>query len=203
MPAGALLAGVVEQPLRDVLPGRAAAIQSDCIGRLDFDYSLAAAAGHAEDVALNVGKTSLPDLGCGRAGARIFEHRVPVFGRKRCIRSRSGRCWPAGCLGGQLFHLLRGRHAPGRGSTRSRACGSVRSCIQPCSSHSRMAPTSWRTWIAHPRSVRVIGLRSLIISIAIDSEYDESCGPSFVPAASTRLRFPGECSASRKSPSNE
>src|SRR3954468_18165245 len=32
--AGALLAGVVEQPLRHVLPERVAAIQSDCIGRL-------------------------------------------------------------------------------------------------------------------------------------------------------------------------
>ncbi|MGY3532929.1 hypothetical protein ACVILK_003479 [Bradyrhizobium embrapense] len=37
---------------------------------------------------------------------------------------------------------------------RSRACGSARSCIQPCSSHSRMAPASWGTWIARPHSVR-------------------------------------------------
>ena len=40
------------------------------------------------------------------------------------------------------------------------------------------------------RIVRIAGLRSLVISIEIDSEYDESCGPSFVPAANTRLGFP-------------
>ena len=38
---------------------------------------------------------------------------------------------------------------------RSRACGSARSCIQPCSSHSRTAPASCSTEIAHPRSVRI------------------------------------------------
>jgi hypothetical protein len=37
---------------------------------------------------------------------------------------------------------------------RSRACGSARSCIQPCSSHSRMAPVSSRTDLAHPSIVR-------------------------------------------------
>jgi hypothetical protein len=36
MPAGTLLAGVVEQSLRHVLPNCVAAIQSDSIGRLDF-----------------------------------------------------------------------------------------------------------------------------------------------------------------------
>ena len=44
MSSGALLAGVVEQPLRDVLPDRVAAIQSDCIGGLDFHGPLAATA---------------------------------------------------------------------------------------------------------------------------------------------------------------
>ena len=73
MPAGALLAGVVEQPLRDVLPDRVAAIQSDCIGGLDFDGPLAAAAGDAQYVALNFRKTSRPHLGFGRIGARVFE----------------------------------------------------------------------------------------------------------------------------------
>ena len=51
--SGALLAGVVEQSLRHVLPDRVAAIQSDCIGGLDFDGPLAAAAGDAQHVALN------------------------------------------------------------------------------------------------------------------------------------------------------
>src|SRR5258708_29140364 len=64
--SGALLAGVVEQSLRDVLPDRVAAIQSDCIGGLDFHRPLASAAGDAQHPALNLGKTSLPPLGSGR-----------------------------------------------------------------------------------------------------------------------------------------
>src|SRR3954465_6173424 len=86
--SGALLAGVVEQSLRDVLPDCVAAIQSDCIGGLDFDGPFAAAAGDAEHVALNFRKTSLPHLGPGRAGAWVFEYRFPVFGREGRIRSR-------------------------------------------------------------------------------------------------------------------
>jgi hypothetical protein len=52
MPAGALLAGVVKQPLRNILPNRVATIQSDGIGGLDFHGPLAAAAGDAQYVAL-------------------------------------------------------------------------------------------------------------------------------------------------------
>jgi hypothetical protein len=37
----------------------------------------------------------------------------------------------------------------------SRACGSVRSCMQPCTPHSRMAPTSCSRASAHPRGVRI------------------------------------------------
>jgi hypothetical protein len=44
MPASGLLAGVVEQSLRNVPPDRVASIQSDCIGGLDFDGPLAATA---------------------------------------------------------------------------------------------------------------------------------------------------------------
>jgi hypothetical protein len=51
--SGALLAGVVEQSLRDVLPDRVAAIQSDCIGGLDFHGPLATAARNPQHVALN------------------------------------------------------------------------------------------------------------------------------------------------------
>src|SRR5258708_38083495 len=76
--SGALLAGVVEQSLRDVLPDRVAAIQSDCIGGLDFDGPLAAAAGDARAVALNFRKTSLPDVGAGRGGTRGFGVGLPV-----------------------------------------------------------------------------------------------------------------------------
>src|ERR1700710_1718364 len=77
--SGALLAGVVEQPLRDVLPDRVAAIQSDCIGGLDFDGPRTATAGNAQHVALNFRKTSQPYLGPGRSGARVLEHRFPIF----------------------------------------------------------------------------------------------------------------------------
>src|SRR4051794_23732071 len=100
MPASALLAGVVEQPLRDVLPDRVAAIQSDCIGGLDFHGPLAAAAGNPQYVALNFGKTSLPQLGPGRVSARVFEYGVPVFGREGRIRCRPGGVWPTGGFSG-------------------------------------------------------------------------------------------------------
>jgi hypothetical protein len=114
--SGALLAGVVEQPLRDVLPDRVAAIQSDSIGGLDFHGPLAAAAGDAQHVALNFRKTSQRYLVPGRTGTRVFEDRFPVFGREGCIRSRSGGARPTGSFSGQLFHLYWGRHAPARGS---------------------------------------------------------------------------------------
>jgi hypothetical protein len=116
MPAGALLAGIVEQPLRDVLPDRVAAMQSDRIGGLDFHGPLTAAAGDAQDLALNFRKRSLPHLGPGRAGARVFEYRFPVFGREGRIRSRSGGARPTGGFSGQFLHLFWGRHAPARGS---------------------------------------------------------------------------------------
>src|SRR3984893_5222454 len=77
--SGALLAGVVEQSLCDFLPDRVAAIQSDCIGSLDFYGPLAAAAGDAHNVTLNFRKTTQPYLSPSRAGARVFEHRFPVF----------------------------------------------------------------------------------------------------------------------------
>ena len=72
---------------------------------------------------------------------------------------------------------------------RSRACGSARSCIQPCSSHSRMAPASWSSWIAHPRIVRTLGRRSFAISIEIAPAEDESLPRQFVPAANTKQGF--------------
>ncbi len=92
VPAGALLAGVVEQPLRDVLPDRVAAIQADRIGSLDFHGPLAAAAGDAQHVALNFGKTSLPHLGCrSRRRDGSLSTAFPVFRREARVRSRGGR----------------------------------------------------------------------------------------------------------------
>jgi hypothetical protein len=72
--------------------------------------------GDAQHVALNLGKTSLPQLGSGRIGARVFEDRFPIFRREWSIRRRSGGVRPTGGFGGQLFHLHWGRHAPARGS---------------------------------------------------------------------------------------
>ena len=116
MSASALLAGVVEQPLCHVFPDRVAAIQSDGIGGLDFHGPLATAAGDSQYVTLNFRKTSVPHLGSGRIGARVFEYRFPVFGWEGRIWSRSWGNRPAGGFSGQFFHLLGGRHAPARGS---------------------------------------------------------------------------------------
>lgn len=116
MPASALQAGAVEQPLRNVLPNRVAAIQTDRIGGLDFHGPLAAAAGDAHYVTLNFGKTSPPHLGPGRIGARVFEYRFPIFSRKGRLLSRRGGVPPTGGFSGQFFRLLWGRHAPARGS---------------------------------------------------------------------------------------
>jgi hypothetical protein len=107
MPAGSLLAGVVEQPLRNVLPDRVAAIQSDCIGGLDFHGPLAATAADAQDVALNFRETSLPNLDLRRAGARVFEHRFPISVGQGRIRIRSSsRIWPSGGLQRPVFPFV-------------------------------------------------------------------------------------------------
>ena len=47
----------------------------------------------------------------------------------------------------------------------SRACGSARSRIQPCSSHSQIAPASCRTLIAQALSVQIAGRRYFVINI--------------------------------------
>jgi hypothetical protein len=52
--SGALLARTVEQPLRDILPNCVAAIKSDRIDGLDFHGPLAAAAGDAQHMALDI-----------------------------------------------------------------------------------------------------------------------------------------------------
>jgi hypothetical protein len=48
---------------------------------------------------------------------------------------------------------------------RSRACGSARSCIQPCSSYSWMACASLSAAIAYARSVRIAGRRCFVVNI--------------------------------------
>ena len=73
-------------------------------------------------------------------------------------------------------------------SARSRAWGSLRSLIQPCSSHSRIAPASRRTDLAHPSTVRNAGRRSFIINIASTPRgtTKESLGPCVVPRCDHR-----------------
>jgi hypothetical protein len=52
-PARALLAGIVQKSLTDVLPDRLGAIKADRVYRLDFDGTIAAPAGDAQHMALN------------------------------------------------------------------------------------------------------------------------------------------------------
>jgi hypothetical protein len=54
-----LLARLVQEPLRDVLPKRVIAIEPDRVGGLDFHDALAAAAGDAQQVVAAA-------LGCSR-----------------------------------------------------------------------------------------------------------------------------------------
>jgi hypothetical protein len=75
-----------------------------------------------------------------------------------------------------------GAACPAMSNARPRACGSAWSCIQPCSSHSRIAPASGSTEIAQPRSVRIAGLFAFVI------HRDRSCGDeSFPSTRSARL----------------
>jgi hypothetical protein len=66
MPAGPLLAGVVQQPLPDILPDGLGSGQPDGIGLLDLDGPAAAPAGDPQQVSLDVAKPLRPDRGTGR-----------------------------------------------------------------------------------------------------------------------------------------
>jgi hypothetical protein len=115
IPARTLSARVVQQPLRNLLPDGVAAIKPDRVDGLDFYGPLAAAAGDTQHMTLDLRQLSFSDPDAV-AGARILEQRVPVFGRRRRIRSRSGGRRTPGRFGGQFFHLFDVRHAPARGS---------------------------------------------------------------------------------------
>jgi hypothetical protein len=114
MPAGALLAGVVEQPLRNVLPDRVAAIQSDCIGGLDFHGPLAATAGDAQHVALNLGSVSHSELEYKENKCRVrFDWR---------LRKRRSRIWaPVASARGSL--RTESQYSAGRGVSGAAAEG--------------------------------------------------------------------------------
>src|SRR5215213_3928844 len=72
-------------------------------------------------------------------------------------------------------------------NARLRACGSARSCIHPCSSHSRMAPASLSTEIAQLRSVRIAGFLSFVISIEM-----APAGPILSPRGPFRAANTGQ-----------
>jgi hypothetical protein len=111
---------------------------------------------------------------------------------KEAIREIQKQVWG---IGGKLEHLTEATsrsssaawsgESPGGGSDRAistawcLACGSVRSFIQPCSSHSRMAPASNWTEVAHLSMARVEGL---IIGIEFAPlRGNESAKPFCVP----------------------
>jgi hypothetical protein len=86
MPSGALLAGIIQQTLGDVLPDCLPAKEADSIQRLDLDRPVTATAGDAQHVALDLRKMFLAHLGAIRAGARILKHGIPIFGGEGRIR---------------------------------------------------------------------------------------------------------------------
>ena len=115
VPAGALLACVVQEPPRDSFPDGVAAEEADSIHGLDFHGPLAAPAGDAQHVVLDFRQLSLSHPNAV-SGARVLEQRLPIFGRKCFVWSRRWDRRPPGGLGGQFFYLFGCWHAPARGS---------------------------------------------------------------------------------------
>jgi len=113
--AGALLAGVIQQPLSDILPERVRTIEAGGVDLLDLDDPGAAAAAHPQNMLRNLAQPQRPSGGAHRPGlgARVVQERLPVFWRQIIVRSQS---WPRRHLSaddsGHLFHLLGSRHAP-------------------------------------------------------------------------------------------
>jgi hypothetical protein len=96
----------------------------------------------------------------GKSFAQARSIKEPPFarrGRRSCVQQLCGR----------------GRHGRSHPCSRamrrarSLACGSARSCIQPCVSPSRMASASSRMPLAHPSMVRKAGRRSLVINMSL------------------------------------
>ena len=121
--AGPLLAGVVEQPLRRRPSRPRPAIEPDGIGLLDLDGPAAAGAGHPQNMLGNFGQPQRPDRrrpaasGWRRRAGRLRTDSQYSGGIGVARTRRSASYGLPADRSGQLFHLLRGRHAP--------ACGSV------------------------------------------------------------------------------
>ena len=79
------LAGIVQQPLSDILPDRLCAVKPNGIGLLDFDDPAAAGAGDPQNMLGNFGQPQRPDGRARRhragAGERVPQDGFPVFGR--------------------------------------------------------------------------------------------------------------------------
>jgi hypothetical protein len=72
-PASSLLARIIQEPPRDVLPDRAPAIEAHGIDGLDLHGPVAAPAGGAQHVPGNLRKLSLAHQDAVGAGARILQ----------------------------------------------------------------------------------------------------------------------------------
>ena len=121
-------------------------------------------------------------LPCADASASI-RRRAGTPGRYRRSTRARPRQWPW-----PRQEMPTGGCSRASSRARTRACGSARSRIQPCSPHSRIAPTSIRTDVAHPSAVRKAGRRSFIVSIEFARETNPLGRPPF-RAANTGQGF--------------
>jgi hypothetical protein len=117
MPARPDSATIVQQTLRDVFPDGMRSEQPNRVEPLDFDVAGAPGASNTEHFARDLRQAPLLNGQPGAPGrARIAEKGFPIFVRQIRNRSRIGvRSWLQR-LGRKFFHLLRGRHSPGRWS---------------------------------------------------------------------------------------
>jgi hypothetical protein len=90
------LACVVQEPPRYIFPDGVAAEEADSIHGLNFHGPLAAPAGDAQHVVLDLQQLSLSHPNAV-SGARVLEQRFPMFGRKRFVGSRSGLRLESAC----------------------------------------------------------------------------------------------------------
>jgi hypothetical protein len=121
MAPGSIAAGVIEQPLTDILPDRLQTVAPRGVRLLNLDRPAAAPAAHPEKVLGYLPKlqqaSGRAGAGADRFGARVLQQGLPVFRRQIVVRGQPayGRSLSAdrSC---HFFHLLDRRHAPARGS---------------------------------------------------------------------------------------
>ena len=122
MPSGSIGAGLIEQPVSNILPKGALAVEPDCIDLLDFDYPGAPLTLNAQYVVLYVGQRALVDRWCSSSSrTRVSEHRMPHPVRHRiigCDVIHGLTITTGGQLAFELFHLFWFGHPPTRRSIR-------------------------------------------------------------------------------------